>query len=146
MKGDKLDCPYCGFPYGEEEMEAIIWKSFKCEKCDKKIKVRPKNGFIHLVKRECRMAYYYKKLEQEKDFKYMYGVLKPAIFSSAKKYDRKLEKIFFLSGRSDWVRLARKEFCQECEMVSITHPTIIAFFKENGGKMDSRTIKSYLNN
>jgi hypothetical protein len=144
MKGDKLDCPYCNYPYGEEEMEAMIWKSFKCEKCFKKIKVRPKNGYIYLTKRECRMAYYYKMLEQEKDFKYMYSVIKPSIFSAIKLYDRKAEKEFFTSGRVPWVMEARKNFIQECNVVSIPNSTIVSFFEANGGKLDIRTIKQYL--
>ncbi len=145
MKGDKLDCPFCRFPYGEEEMEAMINKSFKCDNCYKKIVVKTNNkGYIQLEKRTTRMAYYTKMVEQEKDFKYMYCILKPCIFFAAKQYDRKIEKAFFLSGRKGWVMNARKDFCNECDMVSIPHPTIVAFFEKNGGKMDTRTIKTYL--
>jgi hypothetical protein len=85
-------------------------------------------------------------LEQEKDFKYMYSVIKPSIFSAIKSYDRKVEKEFFSSGRVPWVMEARKNFIQECDVVSIPHPRIVAFFEANGGKLDSRTIKQYLRN
>lgn len=145
MKGDRLDCPFCLYPYGEEDMEAMIYKSFKCENCDKKIVVKPaKNGTIHLEKRTSRMVYYTKMVEQEKDFNYMFSILKPCIFFAAKQYDRKIEKTFFLSGRKEWVMNARRQFCIDCDMVRIPHPTIVAFFEKNGGKMDTRTIKSYL--
>ena len=147
MKGDKLDCPFCLYPYGEEEMEAMINKSFKCENCYKKIVVKTNDkGYIVLEKRLSRMVYYTRMVEQEKDFKYMYSILKPCIFFAAKQYDRKIEKAFFLSSRKVWVMNARRDFCRECNMVSIPNPTIVAFFEKNGGKIDYRTIQSYLNN
>lgn len=146
MKGDKLDCPFCGYPYGEEQMEAMIWKNFKCEKCYKKIKVFYRNGLIKLGKRECRMVYYTKMLEQQKDFKYMYNIIKPCIFYATKSYDRQQEKVFFKSGAIPWVGQARRKFCEECNIVSIPSYTIVAFFKENGGRIDARTIKTYLKN
>jgi hypothetical protein len=90
------------------------------------------------------MAYYYKMLEQEKDFKYMYSVIKPSIFSAIKFYDRKVEKEFFASGRVPWVMEARKNFIQECSVVSIPHSSIVSFFEANNGKLDTRTIKQYL--
>lgn len=145
MKGDKLDCPFCLYPYGEEEMEAMINKSFKCNSCQKKIQVKTNNkGYIILRKRTSRMVYYAKILEQKKDFTYMYSILKSCIFFAAKQYDRKIEAVFFASGRKDWVMNARKDFCKECDMVSISHSNIVAFFEKNGGKMDTRTIKSYV--
>ena len=146
MKGDKLDCPFCGYPYGEEEMEAMIWKNFKCEKCYKKIKVFFRNGLIKLGKRECRMVYYTRMIEQQKDFKYMYSIIKPCIFSVTKSYDRQQEKIFFKSGAIPWVGQARKKLCEECNNVSIPPPSIVEFFKANGGKHHARTEKTYLKN
>lgn len=146
MKGDRLDCPFCGYPYGEEEMEAKIWKNFKCEKCYKKIKVFYRNGLIKLGKRECRMVYYTKMLEQQKDFKYMYSILKSCIFHTTKSYDRQQEQVFFKSGGLYWVCEARRMFCEECNVVSISHNVIIAFFKANEGKIDARTIKLYSKN
>ena len=146
MKGDKLDCPFCGYPYGEEEMEAMIWKNFKCEKCYKKIKVFFRNGLIKLGKRECRMVYYTRMIEQQKDFKYMYSIIKPCIFSVTKSYDRQQEKIFFKSGAIPWVGQARKKLCEECNIVSIPPSSIVAFFKANGGKIAATKVKIYLKN
>ena len=92
------------------------------------------------------MVYYTRMIEQQKDFKYMYSIIKPCIFFVTKSYDRQQEKVFFKSGAIPWVGQARKKFCEECDIVSIPTSSIVAFFKANGGKIDARTVKTYFKN
>lgn len=143
---DALDCPYCKYPYGEEEMEAKIWGLFRCDSCNKKIRVALLKGRIVLQKRLERMVYFDKLLREQEDHKYMRDfVLKKSIFSATKDYNSQLKELFFTSGKTLWVREAREIFYTMCATIDIPNKHIVSFFEKNGGKTDYRTINSYLN-
>ena len=146
LLADKLDCPYCKYPYGEEEMEAKIWHLFKCDRCEKKIRVALIKGRIILQKRLERMNYFNLMLKERQDHKYMQDyVLKESIVHGAKGYNKELRELFFKSGKTLWVRKSRAMFFEMCNTVGIPNKNIISFFKLNDGKIDNRTINSYIN-
>lgn len=144
MVGDKLDCPNCGYPYSEEYLESMIWKSFKCEQCFVKIKVRVLKGYLRPIIRHDRMAYFKKKKEEVENHKYMRDNLPKFIKDVCKKFNEELLRQFFENGKMDWVRQARKDFFFWCITLDIPQITIIRFFEKNNGIIDERTIKSYL--
>lgn len=142
---DKLDCPYCGFPYGEEEMEKKIWGLFKCERCFKKIRVAIIEGSIKLQKRLCRMKYYPMLLAEMSDHKYMDSIIKQCIFTYAKQYDQQTKHTFFTDGKRIWVRNSRAMFFKMCDVAGIPSLNVRSYFKKHGGLADNRTIKKYIN-
>lgn len=144
MVGDNLECPNCGYPYSEEYLESMIWKSFKCERCYVKVKVRMIKGFIKPSIRHDRMIYFGKRKEELENHKYMEKQLPKFIRASAKKYNTELKEVFFKEGKWLWVREARKNFFFWCYSIGIPFQVIVSFFSRNDGKADIRTIKSYI--
>lgn len=145
MVGDDLDCPHCGYPYSEEFMESNIGKSVSCEKCNLKFSVKLDKGFIRIKKYSGIPAVIRKKIREKEDHKHMARVVPQFIKESANKYNEDLYKLFFREGKYLWVRDARKKFYFWCYTIGIPYRHIISFIKDNGGKTDIRTIKSYLN-
>ena len=145
MVGDDFDCPNCGYPYSEEYMEKMIWKNFKCEKCNYKIKVRLLKGYIRPLIRYDRMAYMKTAIREKENHKYMDSQIPLAIKSVVKNYNQDLINDFFSHGRKEWVVEARKNLIVASISVDIPKSHIISFFKSKGGGIDIRTINSYLN-
>lgn len=146
MRKDNLHCPYCKFLYDEEFIEPLICRSFICSECQGKIRVKLKEGgWIVMHKRQDRMYHVTKIRNQEKDFKYLHKVRKKYILRVKRRHNDALVDEFFKYGKRTWIIKARSMFIQEVTMLGIPYTTIIEFFKQNGGTINFRTIKVYIN-
>lgn len=144
---DKLICPFCKLHYEEHFIEPLIRSSFKCTRCEGKIKVTlNQHGYILLCKRTDRMVYLEVKKQMESDFLYLDKIKQQYIIETVGEYTEALSKLFFTRGQFPWVRSARALFSDDAKMIGISAPTIAKFFKKNGGKIDKRTVNTYANN
>jgi sarcosine oxidase delta subunit len=141
---DKVDCPYCGLYYGEEFVEPLINSSFICQQCDGKIRVKLSvHGYILMQRRTDRMNYAKVKEQRLEDYVYLDKIKKQYIAETMGSYTESLSNIFFKCGKCEWVREARFMFSEDARMLGIPLQTIVNYFKDNGGKIDYRTIQYY---
>jgi len=144
---DKLDCPYCGYLYEEEFVESVMNSSFKCERCEGKVRVKLNpRGYILMQRRVDRMHYAKVKQQRLEDCVYLDKIKKQYIVDTTGSYTEESSDIFFKHGKCEWVRQARLMFSEDARMVGIPLQTIVNYFKSNNGLIDYRTIQYYERN
>jgi DNA-directed RNA polymerase subunit RPC12/RpoP len=144
---DKLDCPYCGYLYEEEFVESVMNSSFKCERCEGKVRVKLNpRGYILMQRRVDRMHYAKVKQQRLEDYVYLDKIKKQYIVDTTGSYTEESSDIFFKHGKCEWVRQARLMFSEDARMVGIPLQTIVNYFKSNNGLIDYRTIQYYERN
>lgn len=146
MVGDELDCPHCGYPYSEEELELMISKTKSCDSCEKRFSIELKDGYIRLKKRNTPDKQKKNELNEKIEHQYIDNTLLiKAIIIEKKTYTKALRNEFFQRPHLWWVSRARKFVVQNCRMMGIRVSSIERYFKNNNSKIDWRTIKTYEN-
>lgn len=123
-----------------------LGKTFRCAKCGYPYNVYLlSDGFIGIEKRQNRTKLFYRTQKLLSDFEYMNKLSAQKIKQQKKKFNQSLFEEFILRGKLDWVVKARSIFVEEAYMLGISIITICKYFTHHGGKIDKRTVQSYIN-
>jgi hypothetical protein len=120
--------------------------TFRCANCDYPYTVYLlPSGFIGLEKRNNRTKTLKNKQQLLEDIEYLDKLSKQKIRQVKKKFNQELFNEFINEGQFAWVIKARSIFVEEAYMLDISVNTISKYFKHHGGRIDERTVKTYIN-